>query len=153
MNPFAAPACPPGYTERAFFPGEPPVRLCLAHGPWLGELATRFEIVWATAWGAEANRLLSPLLQLPSLPVIPFPPVPFDPSEKLPAIIRYAGHRPLVWIDDMLLPEAHAWASGRRAPTLLISADPAEELTRPVIDQSIQWADDLSAKDQPGPGP
>ena len=60
LNPFAAPACPPGYTEHEFFPGEDPVRLCAAHGPWLRELATRFHIVWATAWGADANRLLSP---------------------------------------------------------------------------------------------
>jgi hypothetical protein len=50
LNPFAAPACPPGYTEHEFFPGEEPVRLCAAHGPWL-QLVTRFQIVWATAWG------------------------------------------------------------------------------------------------------
>ncbi len=68
LNPFAAPACPPGYTEHEFFPGEDPVRLCAAHGPWPRELATRFQIVWATAWGDGANRLLAPLLQLPSLP-------------------------------------------------------------------------------------
>jgi len=69
LNPFVAPACPPGYTEHEFFPGEEPVRLCSAHGPWLQELATRFQIVWATAWGADANRLLAPLLQIPDLPV------------------------------------------------------------------------------------
>jgi hypothetical protein len=84
LNPFAAPACPPGYTEHEFFPGEDPVRLCAAHGPWLQELATRFQIVWATAWGAEANRSLAPLLQVSDLPVIGFPPVPFHPRDKLP---------------------------------------------------------------------
>lgn len=142
LNPFAAPACPPGYTEHEFFPGEDPVRLCAAHGPWLQELATRFQIVWATAWGADANRLLAPLLQLPDLPVIRFPPVPLHPRGKLPPVIRFAGHRPLTWIDDTLTPEAHAWAVKRRIPTLLIAIDPAEGLTRPVIDQSLQWADD-----------
>ena len=35
LNPFAAPACPPGYTEHDFFPDEEPVRLRPAHGPWL----------------------------------------------------------------------------------------------------------------------
>jgi hypothetical protein len=84
LNPFAAPACPPGYTEHEFFPGEEPVRLGRAHGPWLQELATRFQIVWATAWGADANRFLAPLLQIPDLPVIRFPPVPFHPRDKLP---------------------------------------------------------------------
>jgi hypothetical protein len=108
LNPFAAPACPPGYTEHEFFPGEEPVQLCPAHGPWLHELATRFQIVWATAWGAEANRLLAPLLQLPDLPVIGFPPVPFHPGDKLPAVIRFARRRPLTWIDDALTSEAHA---------------------------------------------
>jgi HAD domain in Swiss Army Knife RNA repair proteins len=148
LNPFAAPACPPGYTEHDLFPGEEPVRLCAAHGPWLQELATRFQIVWATAWGADANQLLAPLLQLPDLPVIRFPPVPFHPRDKLPAIIRFARHRPLTWIDDALPPGAHAWAATRRAPTLLIGIDPAEGLTRPVIEQSLQWADDHHRNDQ-----
>jgi hypothetical protein len=94
LNPFAAAACPPGYTEHDFFPGEEPVRLCPTHGSWLAELATRFQIAWATAWGTDANRLLAPLLQIPDLPVIAFPPVPFHPRDKLPAITRYAGHRP-----------------------------------------------------------
>jgi Swiss Army Knife RNA repair-like protein len=111
LNPFAAPACPPGYTEHEFFPGEEPVRLCRAHGPWLQELATRFQIVWATAWGADANRFLAPLLQIPGLPVIHFPPVPFHPRDKLPPVIRYARQHPLIWIDDALPPQAHAWAA------------------------------------------
>ena len=146
LNPFAAPACPPGYTEHDLFPGEEPVRLCTAHGEWLQELGTRFQIVWATAWGAKANRLLAPLLRLPELPVIGFPPVPFHPRDKVPAIIRYAGHRPLVWIEDSQTPEAYAWAASRRAPTLLISTDPAEGLTRAAIDQALQWAENQTAQ-------
>ena len=144
LNPYAAPACPPGYTEHDLFPGDEPVRLCPAHGPWLQELAARFQIVWATGWGENANRLLVPLLRLPALPVISFP-VPFDPRDKLPAIVRYAENRPLVWIDDMLVSEAFAWAAERRTPALLISIDPAEGLTRPVIDQALQWADEDGA--------
>lgn len=140
LNPYAAPACPPGYIEHNLFPDEEPVRLCPAHGPWLQELAARFQIVWATGWGENANQMLAPLLRLPALPVIPFP-VPFDPYDKLPAIVRYAGNRPLVWFDDMLQSEAFAWAAERVTPALLISIDPAEGLTRPVIDQALQWAD------------
>jgi HAD domain in Swiss Army Knife RNA repair proteins len=151
LNPFAAPACPDGYSEHALFPGEDPVRLCAAHGVWLRELATRFEIVWATAWGAEANRLLSPVLGLPSLPVIGFPPIPFHPGEKLPPIIRYAGNRPLAWIDDAIQPAAHAWAGQRGIPTLLIDIDPTVGLTRPVIDRAMQWAAGLPGSDRPYP--
>jgi HAD domain in Swiss Army Knife RNA repair proteins len=146
LNPFAAPVCPPGYAEHTMFPGEGPVRICAGHGPWLRELATRFEIVWATAWETEANRYLAPLLGLADLPVIEFPPAPFHPREKVPAVIAYAGHRPLIWVDDALQPEAHAWAAGRGVPTLLIDIDPAEGLTRPVIDQALRWAGSLSAQ-------
>ena len=129
LNPFAAPARPPGYTEHEFFPGED-------------------QIVWATAWGADANRLLAPLLRLPDLPVIRFPPVPFHPRDKLPAVARFAGRRPLTWIDDALSPEAHAWAARRRTPTVLIGIDPTEGLTRPVIEQALQWADAHRRNDQ-----
>jgi len=141
LNPYAASDCPVGYDEHEFFPGEEPVRLCPAHGSWLEELAVQFQLVWATAWGAEANRLLAPRLQIPGLPVIRFPAAPFHPRDKLAAIIRYAGHRPLVWIDDQLTPEAHAWADQRRIPTLLIGTDPAEGLTRAAVEQALRWAD------------
>jgi hypothetical protein len=140
LNPFAAPACPPGYTEHALFPAEDPVRVCLAHGAWLRELAAQFELVWATAWGADANRLLAPLLSLPDLPVIRFPPPPFHPGDKLPAIIDYAARRPLAWVDDEHSPEARDWAARRQAPTFLISIDPAKGLNRSAIDESLYWA-------------
>src|ERR1700689_4784255 len=85
LNPFAAPACPPGYTEHEFFPGEEPVRLCSAHGPWLQELATRFQIVWATAWGADANRLLAPPWSIsPTCPSAAFRRSPSIPATSPP---------------------------------------------------------------------
>jgi len=93
LNPFAAPACPPGYTEHDFFPGEEPVRLCLAHGSWLQELGTRFQIVWASAWGPDANRLLAPLLQLPDLPVIAFPPGRNAARDDRGGDLRRPNHR------------------------------------------------------------
>jgi hypothetical protein len=139
LNPFAAAACPPGYTEHELFPGEEPVRVCAEHGRWLRELAAVFELTWATAWGAQVNRLLAPLLGLPDLPVIGFPPAPFHPGYKLPHIISYAEGRPLIWIDDELTAEAHAWAAARAAPALLIGIDPAEGLTRGVVDRALRW--------------
>lgn len=93
--------------------------------------------------GREANRLLAPLLAQPFLPVIPLPPIPFDPAAKLPAAISYAGDRPLAWLDDALTAEAHAWASTRAAPALLVDVDPARGLTRAMVDQGIRWADGL----------
>ncbi|MEU8261747.1 HAD domain-containing protein [Micromonospora sp. NPDC048999] len=143
LNPFAADQCPSGYEEFDFFPGEEPVRLCRAHADWLQELGDWFEVVWATAWGAEANRLLAPVLQLPRLPVIAFPPVPFDPREKVPAIARYVGSRPAAWIDDGLTPEARAWAEAREVSTLLVDIDPAEGLSQAEVRRLLRWAEDL----------
>lgn len=146
LNPFAAPDIPPGYQEYEFFAGEEPVRLCTAHGPWLRELAVRFELVWATAWEDEANRLLAPLLTLPVLPVIGFPPTPFGDLDKLPAVAAFADQRSLAWIDDALSPEAYEWAADRPVATLLLDADPAEGLTRSLIDHALRWADGLPAQ-------
>lgn len=145
LNPFAAAACPPGYTEHELFPGEDLVRVSAEHGRWLRELAAVFELTWATAWGAEANRLLAPLLGLPDLPVISFPPAPFHPGYKLHPIITYAEGRPLIWIDDELTLEAHVWAAGRSLPVLLIGIDPAEGLTRAIVDRALRWAHDRVA--------
>lgn len=141
LNPFAAEACPDGYEEFPFFPDEePPIRLCQAHVAWLRELGGHFEIVWATGWGDEANRLIAPVLGLPRLAYIRFPPAPFEPREKVPAIAAYSGDRPAAWIDDALTPEARAWAAGRQAPTLLVDIDPALGLTRPAVDRALAWA-------------
>ena len=71
-----------------------------------------------------------------------------NPFAASPAVLRFAGRRPLTWIDDALPTEAHAWAAKRRIPTLLIGIDPAEGLTRHVIEQSLQWADEHKANDQ-----
>lgn len=144
LNPFAAPACPPGFQEYEFFPGEERVRLCATHGAWLQEPATRFQLVWASAWGDEANRLLALLLRLPQLAVIRFPPVPFDPWDKLPAVAAFVECQPLAWLDDALPAEAHCWASARPARTLLIEVNPAEGLIRPVIDRLMRWPDPSS---------
>ena len=36
---------------------------------------------------------------------------------------RYAGERPLAWIDDSLDESCHAWAAARAAPTLLVPTE------------------------------
>lgn len=58
LNPYAVSACPPGYTEHDFFPGEAPIRLCLA-APGAG-------YPFRTGWGAGANRILDPRKDLPA---------------------------------------------------------------------------------------
>ncbi|MFE3944473.1 HAD domain-containing protein [Streptomyces sp. NPDC059118] len=140
LNPFAAHSCPEGYREYAFFPGEePPVRLCDAHGHWLAALGRDFELVWATGWEDQANTFIAPVLNLPILPIVRFPPVPFDPAEKVPAIDAFVGERPAAWVDDAHTPEAWSWARSRTAPTLLVTSDPARGLTRTMVEDLLCW--------------
>jgi hypothetical protein len=139
LNPF--PGCPDGYVEYDLFPeDEEPVRLARVHGEWLSELAEVFDAVWASGWGAEANRVLCPFFGLPELPVIRFTAIPFEPREKVPPVASFAADRPAAWVDDNVTPEARAWAAARRPPTLLVEVESAVGLTRPAVDELLAWA-------------
>ena len=141
LNPY--PDCPPGFVEYALFgDDDEPVRLAAFHGEWLQELDYRFTLVWATAWGCEANRLLCAVYHLPELPVIAFPDVPFDPAAKVPAIDSFVGDLPVAWVDDVVTPEARQWAEDRDKPTLLVGVDPTVGLTRSAVDDLLAWAGD-----------
>jgi hypothetical protein len=71
-------ACPGGYEEFQLFADDPePSLLCRAHAQWLAELARAFDLVWASAWGFQANERLCPVLGLDPLPFVPMPPIPF----------------------------------------------------------------------------
>lgn len=140
LNPFAATTCPAGYREREFHPGEGPERYCPAHGGWIRELAAAADLRWATAWGDEANTIYGPAIGLARpLPFIEFPPPPFPPQHKAPAIAAAAGDRPLAWIDDNHTDAGRAWAAARTAPTLLVPIDPAIGWTRADVDRVLAW--------------
>jgi hypothetical protein len=149
LNPYAAAACPEGFREQILFPGEDPVWIGDAHAAWLKELSEAFEIVWASGWGEDAH-LLADILSLPRLPLVRFPPVPFDPEEKLPAIVAYVEHRPAAWVDDALPRAAYEWAASRGSPTLLIGIDPAIGLRREHVDRLLAWAGELRHQVEPG---
>ena len=110
------------------------------HGEWLVELGEVFEIAWATGWGDHANRILAPHFGLPEYPVVVVPSTRFDPADKVPAVAAYAGERPAAWVDDIVTPEARAWAARRAAPTLLLAVDPAVGLVRSQVDELLEWA-------------
>lgn len=107
---------------------------------WLRELAEIFDLVWASAWGRDANEKVCPLLDIPELPHVPFPPIPFDPAEKVPAIRHYVADRPAVWVDDSITAEAWTWAAERRDRTLLMWVPPWTGLQRPHVDYLLTWA-------------
>jgi len=68
------------------------------------------------------------------------PPIPFPPRDKVPAVAAYVGDRPAAWIDDIVVPEANAWAESRAAPTLLVQTDHRLGLQRAHVDQLVEWA-------------
>ena len=148
LNPFG-PACPAGFTEHHLFPGEEPVRVNPEHGTWITGLLATFDIIWATFWNEDANRLLAPLLHIDPLPVLTMPPAPSRPGTKVPLIASCAGKRPAAWIDDAHTPEARAWSQNRQAPTRLITTEPAIGLTSADVRQALEWARSLTPPGQP----
>lgn len=108
---------PPGF-ER-FVSDESEVVLCRQHGVWLTHLASTFDLVWATTWGATANGAIGARLGLPELPHLELTDLPRAGTRKLAAVQAYSGDRAVAWIDDELYEDAEAWAAARSAPTLL----------------------------------
>ncbi|MFC9996668.1 HAD domain-containing protein [Nocardia sp. NPDC127526] len=104
------------------------------HGRWLRELAEDgdADLVWATLWEEQANRLLCPIYGWPELEVITFGHTVFRHQDghhgKLPTIVEWAGRRPFCWFDDEFQPADEAWALDRTAagaPTRIIPVDPS----------------------------
>jgi hypothetical protein len=143
LNPFAATSCPDGYLEHEFYPGEGPERYCLAHADWIRELAEVADVRWATAWGDEANTIYAPKLGVDPLPFVTFPPPPFLPEQKVPAIAAAVGDRPVVWVDDNHTDAGRRWAADRDAPTLLVPVEPSTGWIRSDVDAVLKWCAEL----------
>lgn len=145
LNPYGFDQPPSGFLPHWFFPEEDyPTYLAEVHGGWLHELSERFDMVWASAWEEEANRFIAPLFGLSRWPTISFPPIPFDPAEKVPAIDLFVGDRHCAWVEDLMTKEAFDWAVKRTAPTLLIDVKPSVGLTREMVEQLLAWATSLA---------
>jgi hypothetical protein len=100
------------------------------HGPRL--LAMPCELMWATAWMADANEIVGPLLGLPELPVVDLELPVFDdpvPSEldaaaelnwKTRALVEVAAGRPFIWVDDEITEVDRSWVTAHHpGPALL----------------------------------
>jgi hypothetical protein len=157
LNPYGAKPHqrPVGYATHRLAPaghvGKPyRVWLCPEHGALLTRFAAdrRFELVWATTWQHDANRLIGPRVGLPELPVIEFDGHPGTLTGwKYPAVLDYAAGRPLAWLDDDFRVAYHRRAreefeaarAGR--PTLLHHVDPRIGLTELDLAAVARWAD------------
>jgi hypothetical protein len=141
LNPFAAACCPPGFTEYGLdeFPGDDPVRLNPAHGRWLRDLASVYEMAWASGCSEDLNLYCERLIHLTPMQRVPMPQPPFDPDLKVEAVDAFVGTRAVAWLDDAFGEVARDWARERRAPTLLVHVDSATGLTPDLIDLLADW--------------
>lgn len=104
-----------------------------AHGPRL--LALPCSPYWATAWMADANEVITPLLGLPRRPVADLPEAPLEDDGdrlhwKTRALVEAAAGRPFAWVDDEITGLDRAWvARHHRGPALLHRVDPVTGLT------------------------
>lgn len=96
-------------------------------------LALPCELAWATAWMEEANEVVSPLLGLPTLPVVTWAGTSGEPGGlhwKTRELVGYAAGRPFVWLDDEVGEADREWVAGHHpAPALLHRVDPRTGLT------------------------
>jgi hypothetical protein len=113
-------------------------------GEHLRSLEDDFELAWCTGWEEKANEYLPALLGLPGpLPHLTLDPATRPPSAhwKLTGIDGYVDpSRPLAWIDDAHDERCRAWAAARRAPTLLVTTDPATGITDLHVTELLLWA-------------
>ncbi len=129
-----------------------PLRVWLhpGHGPMLCRFAVEHdtELVWATTWEHDANRMIGPRIGLPELPVIEFGEHPGTlDGWKYPAVLAYAAGRPVVWFDDDFtavgrerIRAADAFTAARAGtPTLLHHVDPKVGLTETDLDTAAGW--------------
>jgi hypothetical protein len=144
--------------------GRAPLQVLLSteHGESLRDLSSAFTLIWATTWMEDANRLISPILGLPtSIPVIEWPAHALDthPREgrngswKTPWIARwldnFAPGLPWAWLDDEVNRYDRAWfeqwyATHERPPHLLQRIDHNIGLVQADFDTLREFADSLA---------
>jgi len=134
----------PPHTELQLVDGVPHC-ISLVCGDRLLRLNEAFELVWASGWEDKANFYLPQLLGLPELPHISFDVAPRSGGAhwKLAALDKFAGERPIAWIDDNFDASCYEWAERRPAPTLLVPTEPHLGLEEGHVDALTAWATSL----------
>jgi hypothetical protein len=107
-----------------------PLRVWLNPDHGTALLALGYELCWATTWMSDANRWISPVLGLPTLPFVDFGDAllrerPDGVHWKSEPLVAYADSRPFAWVDDEQGDADHAHvAANHAAPALLHHVNP-----------------------------
>jgi len=147
LNPLSV-SCPAGFIELRLAGYDVQLNPAL-HTPMLRQLAQVGELVWATTWEHDANAFISGRYGLPAdLDVIEIAGADATaPTWKLADIAAWADRhpdRPIVWLDDEARQDAHQWAAGRAAATLIVAVDGQTGITQQHVDQVLSWAGGLT---------
>lgn len=103
------------------------------------------DLIWATAWMHDANKVIAPLLGLPQLPVADLPDAPDDDPVgtlhwKTKTLVETAGGRPFAWLDDELTDLDRAWVAAHHPGwALLHRVDTAVGLTSADLTTVERW--------------
>lgn len=140
-------------------PAEGTVWINPEHGRWMRELAGAGAAqAWATSWGGHARTFFPPLLGYPEAadwPVIDVGVVNdviWGRTTKLGPVARFAGRRPLFWIDDLFGGKDHIWAESRTCggiPTVTRHIAASRGLARADIDAALAWLEQALAACRP----
>ncbi|WP_068015721.1 HAD domain-containing protein [Nocardia mexicana] len=109
-------------------------------------LALGCELMWATGWGDDANRIIGPILGLPQLPVVALPEYPgsdYYADElhwKTRTLVSLAAGRRFIWIDDELRQQDRTWVrENHRGRALLHHVDGASGLRDADFTALTHW--------------
>ncbi|WP_179258022.1 HAD domain-containing protein [Enemella evansiae] len=98
-----------------------PVLISADHGAALNKLLQVFSLVWASTWEQSANTFLAPLLGIPELPYIEWPPLArewtlrerhhgsWKTKHVASWLDEHAERTPWAWVDDEITREDRDW--------------------------------------------
>lgn len=119
-----------------------------SHGTLLREFAAEhdFELVWCTYRQSDANEWLSPLYGFDQLDQVKLSDGPsqqeYLTAWKYESVLDWAGDRPIAWLDDEHGDHGGQQArflQARRAPTKLVTVDPAFGLQPSHLEEIVEW--------------
>lgn len=100
-------------------------------------LMENFDMNWCTGWGKKANRVISPMHDLPPFKVVSLGGGGYERYDRMPhwkgvGIVAHVGDRPFAFVDDDINRDTVRWAETRTEsgiPTLCLPTHPDVGLT------------------------